>query len=135
VTKYLGMDFDTVDEFEDLPTVSMYNARPVVRVQLGSGDTPPNEIGDFLVPLADHTHHALVSERLYAHWGRAASFHKGEGLNAGYGDGHVSFLQDRDGSRFLNSLAITRENSTYYVDDDDDGDLEDGVWRELDLGP
>lgn len=131
---YLGMDVPAVDEFEDLPTVSMFNARPVVWLKDAS-DGQPNEIDDFLVPLAEHSRHAIVSERLYGCYGNGAgSFHQGAGITAGYGDGHAMFVQDNDGSRFLGELRTGRANVNYYVDSDGDGELEDGAWRELDLG-
>lgn len=130
-TNYLGMADENVDQFSDEPEVVMYNSRPVTGMTLIG---PENDIDEALALLDDHTHHALISDRLYAFYGRGRRvFHQGEGVNAGYGDGHAKFVPDLDGTLFLNELNASNVDGTaYYVDIDNDGGLEDGAWMVLD---
>lgn len=126
---YLGMSGEDVDQFTDEPLVTMYNARPAAFMSYNGDENP---IDEALVLLDDHSQHAILSDRLYAFWSRQPIFHRGEGVNAGYGDGHAKFVSDKDGTRFMNDLGSTQEDNAYYIDTNSDGDLEDGVWMELD---
>jgi hypothetical protein len=124
---YLGLN----PTFEDLPTASMFNSRPA---KYHTYNGAVNEIDENLVRLDDYADKAIVSERLYAWYNGSMPFHWREGVTAGYGDGHVTFVRDRTGARFINNLTVNRENSDYYDDTDGDGHPDAGAWYELDQG-
>jgi len=128
---YLGCDNAAVDEFDDLPALSMVNSRPVMNLSNFGGENP---IEESLVRLDDYATKAIVSEKLYAWYGKDCPFHWGEGLTAGYGDGSAAFVDDSDGSKFIERLTVSRGTNDYYRDGDSDGELEGGAWHELDIG-
>lgn len=121
-----------------VPTnLQMYAVHPVTLTGPGGAMSPDNDIDERLVKFSRYGHKAIITESLYMRYGSTwEKFHDNEGTTTAYGDGHVKFVGDRTGDRFLNRLRVQRGNSTYYIDDPADGeggDLQGGVWYDLDM--
>lgn len=116
--------------------LSMYGSRPITKMPWDLNEYP---IKDHLVFLSKYESLAILCERLYSFYHSGNPFHNGEGVMAGYGDGHATFVEDQNGDRFVNDLTArggtgTNTNNLYFRDSDGDGDPESGAWHEIDLG-
>lgn len=117
-------------KFEDLPTIAMFNSRPVAYME-SSG--PENAIDAKTVPLKDYSDKALLSERIYFYYNSSKNaFHLRKGFTVGFGDGHASFVSDTDGTKFTNKLFSDNTDGAYYKDNDGDGHPDQGIWYEFD---
>lgn len=117
------------------PTVlQMYGVRPVT---LSYGLTVGGPIDELLSKFLRYEDKAVITESLYMRYGSdREGFHQDRGTSTAFGDGHVKFVEDRDGSRFLGALTSDWSADVYYEDDPadgDDGDLQGGAWYELDI--
>ncbi|MDT8390025.1 MAG: type II secretion system protein [Lentisphaeria bacterium] len=110
---------------------SVYSSRPITKMPWDLNNYP---IDAHLVPIGNYGSKAIICERLYSFWGGGNPFHLGEGVMAGYGDGHATFVEDMSGDRFTNNLIVRRENIDYFRDTDGDGHPESGAWHEIDRG-
>jgi hypothetical protein len=94
------------------------------------------QIDDNLVMYDDYADVAILSEHLYMPYYQSSDssgerFHK-DGNTTGYGDGHVTYIDDSSGSKFLAELKTNRRSNFYQTSGDAYPRLS-GVWYQLDI--
>jgi len=107
-----------------------------VRPEKWHKDQPSSlESNSDLTPIAPYANLAVVSESVYfkRYDKFNSTFHK-TGNVTGYGDGSVRFINDRNGSKFLNTLNVNRSSSYHSSPGQMDSSYPagTGVWYILD---
>ena len=115
------------ESMEDI-FITDYSVRPEVN---HSTMGPVNEVYDNLVSIYQFDKEAILSEGLYTRYRHDVNpFHK-KGNMTGFIDGHVKFVHDSNGSKFLIRLRTDR-TTQYYRTMGANYPTSDGVWFKLD---